>query len=318
MDARRFLITGGLGYIGTALIASIQQKLPQAGVCVLDIDIHRRALQFSAHRGCLIHHESVLNPEAIGRLLRDFRPHHVYHLAAQHYLPDCINKPHYTLQLNVQGTKNIVDAVNQFGKPFIKTFVFASSAAVYKDLGSVNSIETDPVGGMDAYGQSKTLAEAHVARLSSAPYAIARIFNVYGRKDPIQHLIPSLCKQVAEGNETIRVGDLRTTRDYVHVDDVARALFMLSEPSPSRAQNVYNIGSGEGVSGAVLVSMLKEASGRHLTCIEDPIRLRPTDRRYLVACNTAIKADLTWFPTTNFRDGLKAVLHGVSAALPVT
>jgi UDP-glucose 4-epimerase len=105
----------------------------------------------------------------------------------------------------------------------------------------------------------------------------------------------------------IRVGNLKTIRDYVHIEDVANALFVLRHPIPGR-KNIYNVGTGKGSSGRALISLIEEIVGRKLRCVSDSNLLRSSDRNYLVGSTSALASEFGWMAERRLAVGLRGVL----------
>ena len=143
--------------------------------------------------------------------------------------------------------------------------------------------------------------------------AVARLFNTYGPGETNPHLIPSLIDQ-ALGGGTVRVGDLGTRRDYVHVGDVARALAAMGGRRGGDGILTLNIGSGRAISGHEVVGAVSRAIGRDLELAADPSRLRKVDRPLLLSDPERAAELLGWRTEVLFEDGI-AELVRASVAL---
>ena len=219
---------------------------------------------------------------ALTRLVQEFRPTHVVHLAAA--LRD---EPVARLfDLNVDGTVALLEALVGAAVDVTRV-VLGSSGSVYgnPDVANLPIPEDAPCVPADLHAVSK-LAGEHVARILAAqhrlPVVWARIFNPAGAGQDERHLCGRLAQQaaaIAAGAipPTLEVGPLTTTRDFVDVRDVATALRLLALAPPSADGLAYNVGSGrEDPTEDVLTSVLRAAG------VEDSVRLvrlpgRPAD-----------------------------------------
>ena len=172
----------------------------------------------------------------------------VVHLGAQVSVPKSIEDPQTTRQINVDGTRHLAEAMDIRG---INRLVLASSAAVYGDVTAEVQVEEKVGKRLSPYADSKWENEILVEELQSkGREAIAlRFFNVYGhgqRSDgAYAAVIPAFVDRMMRGLPPTIYGDGGQTRDFVHVDDVARLLLDLAtEPWPSPQRRAYNVATG--------------------------------------------------------------------------
>ena len=240
-----------------------------------------------------------------GESLAEVEPTVVVHLAAMHFIPDCDREPDRCIRVNVAGTQNLLRSA--VALPAVPIFILASTAAVYAPSLAAHT-EDDLLEPMDIYGLTKLWCE-HLVRLFHAQYAIpaivARLFNVYGPGETSPHLIPSLITQAKRSPQRILVGDLSTRRDYVYVDDVARAIVaMVLNHGARRGLLTCNIGSGLDRSGQDVLESLASIVKTDLHILPDDLRIRMVDRPRLTA-NVRLAHELfDWEPTTSFAEGL--------------
>ena len=223
------LITGGAGFIGghTATmaiqrgwqvrlldnlstgLATKADKLASEGAEVIIGDVRDKNIVQDAVEGC----DAVV------------------HLAAQVSVPRSVEQPEETLEINVDGTANLLNACKMHR---VSRFVMASSAAVYGTNDAFPLDETHAGTFHSPYAESKWTNEHQVAEAkASGLEAVAlRFFNVYGtgqRSDgAYAAVIPKFIELAVAGQAPTVFGDGQQTRDFVHVDDVSRALLMLA------------------------------------------------------------------------------------------
>jgi UDP-glucose 4-epimerase len=302
MENEKVLVTGGAGFIGGALSRALLGRGHE--VTVLDDLSVGRAERVPAEARLV--RGDVRDAAAVGRLLRELRPRRVFHLAALHYIPHCNARPVDTLDINVGGTRVLLEACRR--EPPASVFV-ASTAAVYPRAGSPFREET-PVGPIDMYGHSKVMAE-DLARLfqreAGVRTVVGRLFNVFGPDDANPHLIPDLVAQVRGGRDTLELGNLDPVRDYVHLDDVVAGI-LAAEGGSAAELAVYNVGSGRGHSVRQVVAVVEEAVGRRLGVVQTADRLRAVERQELVGDVSKLAAEAGWRPRVDFARGMAALL----------
>jgi UDP-glucose 4-epimerase len=176
--------------------------------------------------------------------------------------------------------------------------------------------ESGPLRPVDVYGLSKLWAE-QLAQLywqrDGLNISVGRVFNVYGPGETNPHLIPSLIDQ-ALGGSVILVGNLATSRDYVHVDDVARALVAMGQRKQTPAMLCVNLGSGRAISGARVVETIGRCLGRALETSTEPSRLRQVDRPMLLSDPSLAAELIGWRAQVSFEDGMRDLVRASLAA----
>lgn len=277
----RVLVTGHRGFIGSRLWERIDADE------VMGVDRLESA--------------DLLDLDVLAAI-EEFAPQVVYHLAAEHVVPWCRAHPTETLATNVVGTIRLLSAVRRS----CSRFVLASSAAVY-GFGPEPFSESAPRQPADVYGESKLLAEEALRtwvaerRLTGVSGVALRLFNVVGPGDRNQHVLPALIARYLTG-ERIRHGNLAPRRDYVHVDDVVRALTM-PELHALAGFNTANVGTGIGTSVGDLLLAIQEAGGHPLEPEPDPELMRLEDGD-LVADTSKLRG-LGWAPRRTLADAIR-------------
>jgi UDP-glucose 4-epimerase len=300
----RCLVTGGCGFVGSAVVRRLLAQECEV-VVVDDLSLGSpENLGPSQHQVTLVQ-EDVSND--LTATFASFQPQAVFHLAALHFIPDCDADPARCMRVNVDGTRAVLEAVAALRHRV--PVVLASSAAVYAPADWAHQ-EEDALRPVDVYGYSKLWAEdlaASWASRSGIPVGIARLFNVFGPGETNSHFIPSLICQLQAG-DTVRLGNLKSRRDYVFVDDVADALLRLATHCADGRSATLNIGSGKAYAGDEVVRALAGFTSTPVGSAPtiDPDRIRRVDRPVLLA-NTALAQKLLgWAPRTSLLDGLQA------------
>lgn len=264
----RFLVTGGAGFLGSALA----NHLATAGheVRVLDDltsgDKERLHPQVHFTRG------DVLNIPKLWSLLQDVDC--VYHLAARVSVAESILYPRDYNHVNVGGTVSLMEAIRDAG---VQRVVLASSGAVYGRQTEQPIKETVIPQPDSPYAVSKFSAEQYVHTIGALwgiETVALRIFNAYGpyQNLPVSHapVVPRFLQQALSGGSVVLFGDGRQTRDFVYVTDVVNALTQAATAANINRQ-VINVGSGRETSISQLVNCIEETTGKtinHITNTE--------------------------------------------------
>jgi UDP-glucose 4-epimerase len=298
------LVTGGAGFIGSVLC----RRLLDEGRDVVAFDnlsYGREDLLGPAHPRLRLVRGDLRDRDVVHAVMRERNPDVVFHLGALHFIPYCNAHPAEALDVNLTGTRALLAGCRE--RP-PRALVFASSAAVYPVEGSPFDEERLP-GPVDVYGHTKLSGE-ELVRLFGAQtgvaVAVARLFNAFGPGDTNPHLVPEIVQQLRSGARTLCLGNLEPVRDYVHVSDVAAALHDLSEAA--EGTEVWNVGSGRGHSVRDVVGAFAEALGQPLEITQDPSRVRPVERRELVADTRKLRSRTGWAPRVGLAEGLRGIL----------
>jgi UDP-glucose 4-epimerase len=311
-ESRRCIVTGGAGFIGSTLV----DRLVATDWEVLVVDDltsgKRTNLSAAAASGsCRL---EVMDIGAPGLLdaFSQHRPEVVFHLAAQASVAASVRDPAGDAAVNIVGTLRVLDAARRSG---VRKVVFAASGGtLYGDVGpeSLPVDETNPRRPQSPYGLSKKIGIDYLAmyeEMYGLDYTALALANVYGpRQDPHGEagVIAIFTGEVLAGRPCRIDGDGEQTRDFVYVDDVARA-FVLAADSGGGA--VLNIGTGEQVSVNHLFGLLAAAARKTVATVSGPAR--PSDVRFS-ALDARLAADqLGWEPEVSLAEGL---LHTVEAA----
>ena len=298
----KILITGGAGFIGSAVFRHLKQlnhelfvidNLSFGNKDFIDIDDSHFYLV------------DILDKDSVLKVFTETKPDIVIHLAAIHFIPYCNEHPHESANINIQGTINVLNAVKKSG---VKKVFFASTAAVYpiSDEAVSEKHDTDP---LDIYGLSKLVGE-HLCNEfhidTKIPVIVCRFFNAFGPNETNPHLIPEIQNQVLSGNRKIKLGNLTPKRDFIHTYDMANAVNILISKVDSGI-NIFNLGRGIEYSVTEIVDSFSKALGENIEIEVDQARVRKVERMHLLADITKLKS-LGWEPVIGIDEGIKTLV----------
>lgn len=299
----RILVTGGAGYIG----GTVAQLLLDQGhqVAIYDNLCHGHRSMLPA--GAEFVEGDLADRSTLEKILHN-RIDGVMHFAALIEAGESMQRPEIYFRNNSASTLSLLEAMLAVG---VNRLVFSSTAAVYGEPESTPIREDAPLRPTNAYGESKLLVERMLEwlnRIHGFRYASLRYFNVAGAikgrgeaHEPESHLIP-LILDVALGRRTnIKVfgkdyptPDGTCIRDYIHVQDLARAHLMAFNALKERDRLIYNLGNGVGFSVREVIESARRVTGHPIPVVEEA--RRPGDPAVLIASSEKIGKELGWKP----------------------
>lgn len=298
-DSKKVLITGGAGFIGSHLVEECQRRGWQ--IVVVDTvashlwDWTKRGKTAPIDDSYLVYEGSVQNPEDLRIIFARHRPHYVFHLAAEPYIPKCFDNPRLFMDVNVTGTVNVLEACEQFG---VERVLVISSSEVYgcREPGT-RLREDSPLNPISTYAVSKLAADRlAITRFHECgvPAIVLRPFNCYGPRATQTYVVPEIVAQAHRG-DALQLGNVESVRDFSYVVDTAWAMAeIIVKGQPGET---YHYGSGQALSIRQIVEVVAKVIGKKLTIELDRSRLRPADVTWLLA------------DTTKFRETVGAESH---------
>ena len=303
---RRAVVTGGAGFIGS----HVAEVLHGRGAEVLVVDDLSTGSEENVPADVELIELDICDGERLRRVVVDWRPQVVCHLAAQASVTVSVERPEHDLDVNVRGTFNVCEAAREAGAPV----VFASTGgALYGEEAPIPTAEDFPPQPLSPYGASKLAGEAYVAtwgRLHSLPNVVLRLGNVYGpRQNPHGEagVVAIFSERLLRREPVTVYGSGGQTRDYVHVSDVADAFARATEAG---TPGVFNVGTGRESSVLELLRLLQRSAGTAVEPQFEPLRPGELQRSALDA--TAAAASLGWHPRTTLADGLDSTFEWYS------
>lgn len=301
---KQILITGGAGFIGSAIFKELNQSNNK--IYVID-DLSFGNRNFINIEGQNFFKNDIRDREKIEKIILDINPDWIIHLAAIHFIPYCNENPYEAADINILGTMNILEAAKKCSN--LKKFFFASTAAVYPiyDEAVTEGHEVKP---LDIYGLTKQTGE-HLCKKffleKNIDTVICRFFNAFGPNETNPHLIPEIQEQINSGKRTIQLGNLEPKRDFIHTYDMARAVRMLME-TDDIGYDTFNLGRGIEYSVKEIVDAFERELGEKITIETDPKRVRKTDRMHLLADVSKLKEKTGWEPEWGIDEGIRTMI----------
>ncbi len=303
---RKILITGGAGFIGS----HVAQALFENGFEVRIFDLKTsKTEKMESIQG------NILDRDLLEKAVQGCDA--IVHLAAQISVPRSLDYPEETMEINVEGTKNVIEAAKKHG---IKRIVLASSAAVYGDSTRLPLREERLGNILSPYASSKLKNEeqAILARQDGLETVALRFFNVYGPgqsfEGPYASVIPKMTEKIVRGEKPIIYGDGLQTRDFIHVSDVAQSILKILAIDWSKTFSpVYNVATQHQTSLLDLVEIIN-TSCLKIGLIEESREtifetVRKGDIRHSWASTERIRTEIGWNPLIDISHGVHQLIE---------
>lgn len=303
---KKALIIGGSGFVGPYLCRELLSAGYEVVLTANGEDVAQKDWNWVEL--------DILNAEAVQTLLNEGGFDCVFHLAAQSSAAVSWKKPKLTIDVNVQGTLNLLETLRAMDKP--PRLLLIGSGEEYGPVKPEDCplSEALPCHPGNPYAVSKLCAE-QLGLLYAHAYGLevlcTRSFNHAGPGQAPGFVLTDFCRQIAlleksEGEKRMSVGNLAAQRDFSDVRDVVRAYRLLMEKG--RSGKVYNVGSGRAVAVAELLKRLLELSGADIRVETDGDKLRPLDVPLHMADVSALCADTGWRAEISLEETLLDVL----------
>lgn len=295
MTARRVLLTGGSGFIGSHCIDPLLRR----GFEVVATCHGRQPAQRTGVRWL---QADLLAPGAAEHVVAEARPSHLLHLAWYVEPGKMIDAPE-----NLDWSRASIELLRRFREGGGERCVIGGSCYEYDWRYGYCNEQLTPLRPDTLYGAAKLgLAETMLGycRASGLSGAWARMFFLYGPNENPRRLVPSVLRALIAG-EPARSSHGRQVRDYMHVADVAQGTVALLD---SAARGAYNIASGQATTIVSIVELLGELSGRPDLLRIGAIPARANDAPLVVGDPAAARRDFGWEVSIPLREGLAATL----------
>jgi UDP-glucose 4-epimerase len=309
--ARRYLVTGGGGFIGSNLVEALLRRREEV-VVLDDFSTGRRA---NLEETLRVRPAGAPEPRVIEGDIRDLDAAraamrgvtHVLHQAALPSVQRSVEDPLSTNAVNVTGTLNLLVAARDAG---VRRFVYASSSSVYGDSPALPKVESMAPAPLSPYAVSK-LAGEHYCRVFHGLYGLEtvalRYFNVFGpRQDPNSQyaaVVPNFVGAATSRRPPTIFGDGLQSRDFTYIDNTVEANLRACEAAPEAAGKAYNVACGAAATLLDLLRILEKITGSSIRAVHaDP---RPGDVRHSLASIEEARRALGYETRVGLEEGLR-------------
>ena len=279
----KILVTGYSGFIGSYLIRRLQDLQVELILCDLQNGIN------------------ICNWDEVNDL-KGFDI--IIHLANLSFVPASFRDPKKFYEVNYLGTLNMLELcrLNKARMIYFSSYMYGNPQ--YQPIDEQHRIEA-----YNPYAQTKVICESLCEgynRDFQVPVTVFRPFNIYGKGQNPDFLIPTIINQAKTGKIVIK--DDRPKRDYIHVTDIVEAVILaLQTPNLQPTLQTYNLGTGESHSVKEIIEIVRTLS-EHEVDYECTREIRPNEVLDTVADITKIKKELLWTPKISLIEGIKSMM----------
>lgn len=301
----KVLITGINGFVGKYLSKYLIDKGYEVYGTIIEDNIKIDNVKI-----CKM---NLLDKGEVVETIRKIKPDQIYHLAGQSSVGLSWKNPTLTINVNVNGTINLLDSIRE-EKLDTKVLIIGSSdeyGPIKPENCPINEeYELNPIS---PYAISKVTQE-NIAKLYVKTYGMkiimVRAFNHIGPMQSKNFVVSDFASRIVEiesGKErVIKVGNLEAYRDFTDVRDIVRGYNMLMEKA--KIGEIYNIGSGNAIKIRDILDILISLSTKDIEVEIDKDKLRPSDVQIVECDNSKIKSHIGWEPELDIRETLKDTL----------
>ncbi len=312
----RVLITGIMGFIGSHLA----KRLVDGKMEVYGLE-RRVANRNMAVIADLLQDITLVSGDcsdyvSVRNSVRTVNPDVIVHLAALSPVRDSFERPFEYQQANYIGTMNVAHAMLELQDPQTRRLIAASTAEVYGIQKEESMKETLPLRPSSPYAVSKAAGDLYLQMMFNSfnlKGTVMRPTNSYGRKFDTSFMVEYLVTKMLRG-EKIYIGSPDSVRDYMYVDDHVNG-YVLAMESPKAVGQVFNVGTGLGVSNKELALLIARKVGFDEKNIAlgayppgYPLRPLVSDQKSIVLDSAKIQKELGWKPTVTLEEGVEKVI----------
>ena len=251
----RIIVTGGLGFIGSAFVNLISKENPTADIVIID------KVTYAANPNNIKEPAKLIQKDICDVTAEELGVYdYIVHFAAESHVDNSIKDGKPFIRTNVEGTFNLLECARQ--NKHLKKFIHISTDEVYGDKLKGESVETDSLSGSSYYAATKTSSDLLVLaanRTYGLPYIITRSCNNFGSHQHKEKFLPKIIKSIKEGKEVPVYGDGDNIREWINVHDNVKQIYniMLSDFK----NEIFNIGTGERYTNIKLLEKVADELG---------------------------------------------------------
>jgi UDP-glucuronate 4-epimerase len=309
VTGKRFLVTGGAGFIGSHLVGCLLARRP-AGVVVVDnfdefYDPQIKRANIADHvndQAYLLVKADIRDYAALKQVFAGRQFDAIIHLAAKAGVRPSVSEPRVYTEVNINGTMNLLELAERNG---VEKFVFASSSSVYGPAATPPFREDAPLAPISPYASTKAAGEllAHTySHLYGMRILCLRFFTVYGARQRPDLAIHKFARMIAGRSPIPVYGDGSAERDFTYIDDIMQGVMAAIEYDATPFE-IINLGESQTVTVNQMIELLEEALGREAIIERRP--QQPGDLPLTHADITKARKLLGYQPTTPIKAGIK-------------
>lgn len=306
---KKALIIGAGGFVGSYLIECLHDEFN------MEVYATKLAGMEFSHPLAKVYDLDILVKEDVVELLYEIRPDYIFHLAAQSSVAVAWKNPSLTIDVNIKGSVNVMEAVRElFYKPRVLVIGSGEEYGHIKEGDTPIHEETILRPG-NIYAATKAcqnMIGSIYAKAYDMEMILVRAFNHVGPGQAPLFVVSDFCKQAAEieaglKEPVIRVGNLSAMRDFTDVRDVVRAYALLVQNG--KAGETYNVGSGKARAIQDILDMIVGMSKADIKVEVDPNKLRPVDVPIIEADISRITTITGWYPKIEISQTIRETLE---------
>ncbi len=301
LDSKIFLITGGTGFIGSTIV----NKLIKQGcnnINIIDSNSNESIWRLDNKKPCQFYNIDLRDRNKLEKCIKEIKPEIIFHLAAYVNPESDFNAIDKAFSINFIGTKNLLQSLNDLEyELFINTGTseeYGINVAPFKE--DMREFPVSP------YSNSKTASTylcQMISKIYNKPVITVRPFLVYGPKQITISLIPSLISAGIK-NEKLSLTPCEQTRDFIHVEDVAKTYIKLAKnASKVKDMGIFNIASGKETPIINVVELIKEQFPNAKYLIGDK-QYRRGEAMHFYGSINKIRNAIKWEPKWNLEEGI--------------
>ncbi len=297
---KKILITGGMGFVGKYLTESLKEN-----------EVHITRLENESDY-TNSHVLDICSADEVNKLIDEIKPDIIYHLAGQSSVAVSWKNPQLTVDVNIKGAVNLLEAVRNYS-PDSKVILIGSSEE-YGVMNCESVSENCTSSPNNIYAVTKYSQEMF-GQIYFKAYGLktimTRSFNHMGAGQSDIFVISDFCHQAVKiekgiQSPVIKTGDISVMRDFTDVKDIVKAYIKLAEYG--KFGEVYNVGSGKATKISDILDIIIKTVGINITIEKDVERFRPSDVPKIQADISKIQADTGWRPEISLENTIKDII----------
>ncbi len=312
---KRFIVTGGYGFIGSNLIIMLlKKKFKVLNLDNLSYAAQKYNLKDIDKKNYNFKKIDINDKRQIIRILKKFKPHGIFNLAADTHVDRSIDKSYNFIKNNILGVYNLLEAIKQYKKKV--RLVHISTDEVYGDiLGTKRSTESFPYVPSSPYSASKASSDHLVyayVRTHNLDAVISNCSNNYGPRQFPEKLIPKMIFNILHNKPLPVYAKGKNSREWIYVDDHCDALLKLF--FKGKAGHKYNIGSNMNCSNLDIIKLILKTLIKKNISVGSKVKIKFVKDRpghdFRYALNSKkIKKTLKWKPKINLSKGISKTVE---------